>query len=372
MKREAIKCARCDFVTKRIAMNTSISRHYAEAHDTNDELTVYVDVFCGGVHPTCKCGCGQKLRWYGWTKGFQCLSINGHDNPWRGKTKETDERLAQMGAKVSKTRKELMDAGEITIWSKGKTKETDERVAAMSETFKEQFASGERVAWHAGLTAETDERVAAAAKKQSELWQSGVITQWHKGKDKTQLPSLARSKELVAAHAAKVRLTWEEILQRLSLLKYTKLISTYEEYTNSQKKCLRLQCTECGTIEKKNLYTALTDRCDKCNPQSAGEREWLDSLGVPVDCRNRWIFLGDKRFNVDGLINSTIYEYYGDYWHGNPKTQRPDTINHLSGISASEYYRRTMEREKILRDAGYVVVTMWESDWMNLRKSRPH
>ena len=98
-------------------MVIAITQHYRETHGVEDELTVYLDLYHDGIHPTCKCGCEQKIRWYGWTQGFRCQSVSGHDNPWKGKTKETDPRLAVMAEKVSKTRKTLMDSGEITAWS---------------------------------------------------------------------------------------------------------------------------------------------------------------------------------------------------------------------------------------------------------------
>lgn len=351
-------------------MVIAITQHYRETHGVEDELTVYLDLYHDGIHPTCKCGCEQKIRWYGWTQGFRCQSVSGHDNPWKGKTKETDPRLAVMAEKVSKTRKTLMDSGEITVWSKGKTKETDERLAAVSEKLKEEFASGVRTMWHEGLTKETDERVAVAAKKQSELWKSGKIVPWHKGKTKKECPSLAWSEEEKLAQRNKILMTWDEVLIRLSTLRYTKIISSSNEYTRCDRRCIRIQCLECGHIEVKTLGAAQTDRCNVCNPPSVVEREWLNSLNIPQDCRNRWIFIGNKRYNVDGLINGTIYEFYGDYWHGHPRYAR-DRINHLNKKTMSELYEHTMTREAELRAAGYVVITMWESDWMKLRKTRP-
>lgn len=103
---------------------------------------------------------------------------------------------------------------------------------------------------------------------------------------------------------------------------------------------------------------------------SAGETEWLNSLAIPVENRNVWINVKGQRFNADALINATIYEYYGDYWHGNLTRFKPELINHKSKMTMQEHHDHTLEREDILREAGYVVVTMWESDWMKLRETR--
>ena len=104
---------------------------------------------------------------------------------------------------------------------------------------------------------------------------------------------------------------------------------------------------------------------------SAGEIEWLDSLAIPQGNRNVWINVNSQKFNVDALINGTIYEYYGDYWHGNPKRFDPERINVHAGITMQELYEHTTTREQTLRDAGYVMITMWESDWIKLRNTRP-
>lgn len=111
--------------------------------------------------------------------------------------------------------------------------------------------------------------------------------------------------------------------------------------------------------------------CAKKRMVSVGETEWLDSLVIPQDKRNIFIRACGQKFNVDALINSTIYEYYGDYWHGNMKRFDPDRINVYAGMTMRELNEHTTTREQLLREAGYVVITMWEFDWMKLRNTRP-
>lgn len=103
---------------------------------------------------------------------------------------------------------------------------------------------------------------------------------------------------------------------------------------------------------------------------SLGETEWLESLNIPLENRNVVINHNNRIFNVDGFINQTIYEYYGDFWHGNPKRFDPTEVHPRTHLTMHEHYTQTMEREQELRNAGYVVITMWESDWQTLRNSR--
>jgi hypothetical protein len=103
---------------------------------------------------------------------------------------------------------------------------------------------------------------------------------------------------------------------------------------------------------------------------SKAETDWLNSLGIPNDSKHRQvkIKLGKKYLTVDGLnpTTKTVYEYLGDYWHGNPAKFDPTGINTISKLSYGELYARTLQREKSLKDAGYTVVSIWESEWKQI------
>lgn len=75
------------------------------------------------------------------------------------------------------------------------------------------------------------------------------------------------------------------------------------------------------------------------------------------------------KYKVDGFcaITNTVYEFHGDFWHGNPATQDPNSIHPVSLRTMGELYERTMAREKVIRNLGYNLVTIWESDWNQLK-----
>ena len=89
------------------------------------------------------------------------------------------------------------------------------------------------------------------------------------------------------------------------------------------------------------------------------EREWLDGLGVPI--RQHRVSIESKTFIVDGFDPSseTIYECYGKYWHGCPKTYNADDIHPTLGVSFGSLYEKTMQREEALRALGYSIVVKW-------------
>jgi len=70
---------------------------------------------------------------------------------------------------------------------------------------------------------------------------------------------------------------------------------------------------------------------------------------------------------VDGYCkeNNTIYEFHGDYWHGNPKnpTIKLDDVNQYNKKTFRELYNQTLLRDQQIRDLGYNLIIMWEFDF---------
>jgi hypothetical protein len=66
---------------------------------------------------------------------------------------------------------------------------------------------------------------------------------------------------------------------------------------------------------------------------------------------------------------NTVYEFYGDYWHGNPNRFNLDKIHHIRKVSLRELYEKTITREQLIISAGYKIISMWELDWKNVCKT---
>lgn len=117
-------------------------------------------------------------------------------------------------------------------------------------------------------------------------------------------------------------------------------------------------------IEPKNhiLNQRGCPSCFKGN-RSWKEIHWLTSLSVPEDCRQKKIKIGKKSFLVDGKVGNTVYEFWGDYWHGNPEKFNHSDKNTKCGKTFGELYNLTMEKRKIITDAGFDLVEIWESDY---------
>jgi hypothetical protein len=80
------------------------------------------------------------------------------------------------------------------------------------------------------------------------------------------------------------------------------------------------------------------------------------------------IRIGSRRFSADGFnkkLNAVI-EFNGDCFHGNPKKYSPDEYCHpfRKNKTAGELWEETLEKKRLLKLAGYKVISVWESDYL--------
>lgn len=110
--------------------------------------------------------------------------------------------------------------------------------------------------------------------------------------------------------------------------------------------------------------------CTKCvSNSSKKENEWLDSLGISTIKRQQRLKLGDKIRVVDGFdpVTNTVYEFYGDYFHGNEMYYDHGWTNRLNGQTFAELYKKTKEKEALIKAAGYNLMAIWESEFISLK-----
>jgi hypothetical protein len=112
--------------------------------------------------------------------------------------------------------------------------------------------------------------------------------------------------------------------------------------------------------------------CPRCSTKriSNDEINFLDELNI--DKENRQHKIPNTRFIVDGFDPSTkeIYEYLGDYWHGNPIIYSSDVKIMNGNVTCGDAYNNTFNRFKRLSSIGYKVKYIWEADWKNWIRSK--
>jgi len=117
--------------------------------------------------------------------------------------------------------------------------------------------------------------------------------------------------------------------------------------------------------------------CPNCYPRhSKAQIEWLDFMASlhKINIRhaenNREYKIPNTSYIADGYDGTnTIYEYHGDFWHGNPKIYDEFNINPKTKTTFGKLYENTMKKEEKIKSLGYKLITIWDSEWKNLIKS---
>ena len=118
--------------------------------------------------------------------------------------------------------------------------------------------------------------------------------------------------------------------------------------------------------------TSLKRGCPHCSSSrqySKAQIEWLQELEISLNIKIQHALSDDGEFKipgigkVDGYCNetNTIYEYHGNYYHGNPNMFHPEDTNEKIGKTFGELYQKTLERDNKIISFGYNLVVKWET-----------
>jgi hypothetical protein len=134
---------------------------------------------------------------------------------------------------------------------------------------------------------------------------------------------------------------------------------------------LELICSRHGSHITRLFNHEKGHGCPKCvSVRSNIQIQWLeyrmirDGFIQHSDNKGEYIIPGTK-LSVDGFNEktNTIYEFQGDFWHGNPTIYDLNTINKKVNTTFQELYDKTIHKINTLQNMGYNVVYIWENDW---------
>lgn len=115
--------------------------------------------------------------------------------------------------------------------------------------------------------------------------------------------------------------------------------------------------------------------CQKCGLGNYSKIciEWLENIMKNENLYIRHannggekiIKINNIKYKFDGYCetNNTVYEFLGDFWHGNPDKYNKDDINPVNKKTFGDLYKETIKRLDIIKNEGYNIVTIWESDY---------
>lgn len=354
-KLKTLVCPLCKFSARQSVV---LQAHIASQHDVGAK-DLYVKTFMDGHNPTCRCGCGQEIKWVNWKHGFPAAYIRGHNAGDAGEATKKRRR---------ETLRKNIDSGRTKIWSKGQTRKTNASLAAgaltRSETVKRQFSTGERTQWSKGLTKESDARVRSTSEKLKQGFVQGKHSPWSKGLTKetdervaTMAKSVSRS---LADPLLQLRLTMLKMLQpseisrRIELVDNgMKFVGSVDDYRGINERTLRFQCNSCGNVDIRSLYN-ISLGCSLCFPagsQAQNEiKGFISSLGFKPSTTRRVIppyeldiFIEDKSFAI---------EFNGLWWHTDEKK------------NDKQYHSRKSE---LCAQAGVNLMHVFSDEWRDKR-----
>ena len=179
--------------------------------------------------------------------------------------------------------------------------------------------------------------------------------------------------------AEKRKTTFEEFIEKAILVHGDKYDYSKVNYIDTDTKIIII-CKIHGEFMKKPLaHYWCKSGCPKCsnNTYSKPSILWLDflskfyNINIKHYLNDGEFLIPTTRYKADGYCkeNNTIYEFHGDFWHGNPKIYKQDEINKKTNCSFKELYEKTLIREKKIKELGYNLEVMWENYWKKINNA---
>jgi len=156
----------------------------------------------------------------------------------------------------------------------------------------------------------------------------------------------------------------DEFIEKANKIHLNRYDYSNVKYNGSYKKVI-ITCKKHGSFRQTPNNHINNHGCPRCAFRiSKSEKNFLDYYKI----KNRQVLIGTKQ--VDGLNkkSNTIYEFLGDYWHGNPKKFNSNQMNELCKSPFGKLYLNTIKRFDLLKRMGYNIKYIWESDWKDFVK----
>jgi hypothetical protein len=170
--------------------------------------------------------------------------------------------------------------------------------------------------------------------------------------------------------------TIQEFINKSRIIHEGKYDYSKVEYVNNHTK-INIICNKHGLFEQTPQGHISGRGCIKCAKKySKSQIKWLDFISSYNQIKIQHAENGGEyvipntRFKADGYCQetNTIFEFHGDLWHGNPKLYNQEDRSFF-GKTYGELHEKTIKREQEIRDMGFNLVVMWESDWNKINNS---
>jgi hypothetical protein len=165
------------------------------------------------------------------------------------------------------------------------------------------------------------------------------------------------------------RYTLEDFIELANKVHACKYSYSKSVYVDTGTKII-ITCPDHGDFSQKPNNHLNNHGCPICvHMISKEEINWLDELKIPKEYRQQTIKVNSKKYRLDAFDpnTNTVYEFNGDFCHGNPTIYPNDKLNPIAKKTFGQLYQRTLTKEQNLIKAGYQVISIWESDYLKLK-----
>lgn len=156
-----------------------------------------------------------------------------------------------------------------------------------------------------------------------------------------------------------------------------KNINRISNFSGARKQML-FECSSCNHVwsTKPNnvIRNCFCPGCSQNRSYSKTAITWLETImkGEKINIRHAEnggeFIIPNTRYKADGFCKetNTIYEFYGDAFHGNLNIYNENDLCHpfIKNLTAKDLFEKTKEREQIIKAKGYKLITIWENDFL--------
>jgi hypothetical protein len=177
--------------------------------------------------------------------------------------------------------------------------------------------------------------------------------------------------------ANNARHTTEEFIKKASTVHSHKYDYSKTIYSACKDKVIII-CPNHGPFSQVANYHLSGNGCSRCGRNRISKQaiEWLQMLrsthpnvqtGEQIEGEYR---IPNTGYFADGYCpdTNTIFEFHGDYWHGNPVKYESHTYNKVTSCTMGELYEKTKQKRITCEKLGYRYVEIWESSWISFKK----
>jgi len=174
-------------------------------------------------------------------------------------------------------------------------------------------------------------------------------------------------------HINRRRKTNDEFLDRAQEIHGKKYDYSKTVYKHNKQNIVII-CSRHGEFSQTPSNHLQGQNCPRCRKSMSSkiENKWLDKLNITDLKRQKKIILENGKYYIaDGYdpISNTVYEFWGDFWHGNLDIYNATDLNKKLNQTFGQLHEKTINKIETYKENGYYVKHIWENDFLNGDKS---